>query len=146
MPTKNAKLNLWSALLFLQKQEEKGLRQNYLKKSVPTMEEGYEYIEAYPLCHNRYGSIDFQGSVTFFEKFGFEKSGEKTDDCFVVRKYIEQLSASPITSTQEQINADLNFWQKINRLAADAGDEVLSPDDFPRTKFNRELIVFDDEV
>ena len=48
----------------------------------------YEYIEAYPLCHNRYGHIDFQGSVALFEKFGFEKSGHKMDDSFIVRKYL----------------------------------------------------------
>jgi len=34
----------------------------------------------------------------------------------------------------------------INRLAEDASDEVLSMDDFPRTKFSREFIVFDDKV
>jgi hypothetical protein len=62
----------------------------------------------------------------------------------VVITFIEQISISPATESQDQISADLNFWREIGRLAADASDEVLSMDDFPRTKFNRELIVFDE--
>jgi len=61
----------------------------------------------------------------------------------VVITFIEQLSAN---SAQDQIKADLNFWKEFDKLAADSSDEMLSMDDFPRTKFNRELIVFDDEV
>ena len=64
----------------------------------------------------------------------------------VVITFVEQLSATTTHTVQDQINADLKFWKKINRLAKDASDEVLSMDDFPRTKFNRELIIFDDEV
>jgi len=64
----------------------------------------------------------------------------------VVITFIEQIFTNPVTDIQDQINADLKFWQEINRLAEDASDEVLSMDDFPRTKFNRELIIFDDEV
>ena len=64
----------------------------------------------------------------------------------VVITFVEQISANPAGNTQDQINAELEFWQKINRLAEDAGDEMLSMDDFPNTKFNRELIIFDDEV
>jgi len=61
----------------------------------------------------------------------------------VVITFVEQLSAN---SAQDQINADINFWKEFDTLAADSSDEMLSMDDFPRTKFNRELIVFDDEV
>lgn len=64
----------------------------------------------------------------------------------VVITFIEPLSINPITSTQDQISDDLNFWKEFDSLVADASDEVLSMDDFPRTKFNRELITFDDEV
>jgi len=64
----------------------------------------------------------------------------------VVITFVEQISASSAADRQERIDADLKFWQEINRLAEDAGDEVLTMDDFPRTKFSRELIIFDDEV
>jgi len=64
----------------------------------------------------------------------------------VVITFVEQISVSSATDSQERIDTDLKFWQEINRLAEDASDEVLSMDDFPRTKFSRELIVFDDEV
>jgi len=64
----------------------------------------------------------------------------------VVITFVEQLSANPAHNEQDQINTDINFWKEIARLAADASDEVLSVEDFPRTKFNRELVIFDDEV
>ncbi|MCL1862235.1 MAG: hypothetical protein FWF78_01570 [Defluviitaleaceae bacterium] len=64
----------------------------------------------------------------------------------VVITFVEQISTNLITSTQDQISADLNFWKEFDRLTADASDEVLSMDDFPRTKFNRPLVTFDDEV
>ena len=50
------------------------------------------------------------------------------------------------TDKQDKINCDIEFWKEFDRLVADASDEVLTMDDFPRTKFSRELIVFDDEV
>ena len=49
-------------------------------------EDGYECIEAYPLCHKRYGAVTFKGSVSMFEKLGFENSGQVMDDCFILRK------------------------------------------------------------
>ena len=64
----------------------------------------------------------------------------------VVITFVEQISADPVVDEQERINADLEFWEEFDRLVADASDEVLSMDDFPRTKFGRELIIFDDEV
>ena len=63
----------------------------------------------------------------------------------VVITFVTQISPNPTDKAQDQINADLKFWKEIGRLAADASDEVLSMDDFPRMKFNRELIIFDDE-
>ena len=64
----------------------------------------------------------------------------------VVITFVEQISISPDTDKQEKINRDINFWKEFDRLVADASDEVLTMDDFPRTKFSRELIIFDDEV
>ena len=64
----------------------------------------------------------------------------------VVITFVEQISIDPDTDKQERINREINFLKEISRLAADASDEVLTMDDFPRTKFSRELIVFDDEV
>ena len=42
-------------------------------------------------------------------------------------------------------NADIEFWQEYKKLVADSQDEILSLEDFPRTKFNREFIIFEDE-
>jgi len=64
----------------------------------------------------------------------------------VVITFVEQISASPDTDKQERINREIKFLKEIFRLAADANDEVLTMDDFPRTRFSRELIIFDDEV
>ena len=64
----------------------------------------------------------------------------------VVITFIEEISVDTDTDKQERINREINFLKEIFRLAADASDEVLTMDDFPRTKFSRELIVFDDEV
>ena len=63
----------------------------------------------------------------------------------VVITFVEQLSINS-ADTQEQISRDINFWKEFDRLVADASDEALSLDDFPRTKFNRELIILEDEV
>jgi len=60
----------------------------------------------------------------------------------VVITFVEQISIS----TQDQLSSDINFWKEFDRAASSASDEVLSLDDFPRTKFNRPLVVFDDEV
>jgi len=60
----------------------------------------------------------------------------------VVITFVEQLSIN----TQDQLSSDINFWKEFDRLAADASDEVLSLDDFPRTKFNRQLVTFDDKA
>jgi uncharacterized protein YbbC (DUF1343 family) len=64
----------------------------------------------------------------------------------VVITFVEQISISPDTDKQERINREINFMKEISRLAADASDEVLTMEDFPRTKFNRELVIFDDEA
>ena len=50
--------------------------------------DGYEYVEAYPLCHNKYGAITFKGSMSMFEKLGFANSGQIIDDCLIVRKHL----------------------------------------------------------
>jgi len=60
----------------------------------------------------------------------------------VVITFVEQISIS----TQDQLSSDINFWKEFDSAASSASDEVLSLDDFPRTKFNRPLVVFDDEV
>jgi len=64
----------------------------------------------------------------------------------VVITFVEQLSPNSTCNVQDQINADLQFWKEFDKLAADASEEVLSMDDFPRIQFNRPLIIFDDEV
>ena len=64
----------------------------------------------------------------------------------VVITFIEQLSINHVTNTQDQINTDLNFWKEFDRLSTDISNEMLSMDDFPRTKFSRPLVTFDDEV
>jgi predicted DNA-binding antitoxin AbrB/MazE fold protein len=64
----------------------------------------------------------------------------------VVITFVEQISTNLPVNPHDQINIDLNFWKEFDRLVADASDEVLSLDDFPRTKFTRPLIVIDDEV
>ena len=63
----------------------------------------------------------------------------------VVITFIEQISVNPAECTQDQLNKDIVFWKEFYRLAAETSDEVLSMDDFPRTKFNRDLIIFEDE-
>ena len=64
----------------------------------------------------------------------------------VVITFVEQISVSSVINNQDQLSSDINFWKEFDRLAADASDEVLSLEDFPRTKFNRQPIDFDDEV
>ena len=64
----------------------------------------------------------------------------------VVITFVEQISANLAINTQDQIDSDINFWKEFDRLAASASDEILSLDDFPRTRFSRDLVVFDDEV
>ena len=64
----------------------------------------------------------------------------------VVITFVEQIASNLADNVQSQINADLQFWKEFDKLVANASDEVLSMDDFPRTKFNRPLIIFDNEV
>ena len=64
----------------------------------------------------------------------------------VMITFVEQISINPTNDTQDQLNNDINFWKEFDRLTAEASDEVLSLDDFPRATFNRELITFEDEV
>jgi len=40
---------------------------------------------------------------------------------------------------------DMLFWEEFDRLAVDSDDEVLLPEDFPRTNFLREIVAFDEE-
>jgi len=56
------------------------------KVCADAVDEGYQSIEAYPLCHNRYGAVTFKGSVAMFEKLEFENSKQIVDDCFIMRK------------------------------------------------------------
>ena len=64
----------------------------------------------------------------------------------VVITFVEQISVNSEANKQERINNEINFLKGISRLAADASDEELTMDDFPRIKFNREIVIFDDEV
>ena len=64
----------------------------------------------------------------------------------VVITFVEQISTNLAINIHDQINSDINFWKEFDRLVANASDEILSLDDFPRTRFNRALVVFDDEV
>jgi len=64
----------------------KGIATKLLDKvCADAAEEGYDIVEAYPYCHEH----GFHGSVAMFEKLGFEKSGQKRDDCFIVRKKLK---------------------------------------------------------
>ena len=63
----------------------------------------------------------------------------------VVITFFEQISVNLSTNAQDQLSSDISFWKEFDRLAANASDEILSLDDFPRAKFNRELLLFDDE-
>ena len=62
----------------------------------------------------------------------------------VVITFIEQIVPDDIGKSEAK-KTDLEYWQEFKKLAEDSRDEVLSVDDFPRTKFNRELILFDEE-
>ena len=64
----------------------------------------------------------------------------------VIITFVEQLSVNPTADTQDQIKSEIEFWKEFDRLAAASNDEMLSIENFPRTKFNRELVVFNDEV
>ena len=64
----------------------------------------------------------------------------------VVITFVEQIFMNPITDIKKQVNRDINFWKEFDKLTADAADEILLLEDFPRSNFKRELIVFDDEV
>ena len=62
----------------------------------------------------------------------------------VVITFIEQIALDDI-GKREAKKTDLEYWQEFKNLAEDSRDEILSVDDFPRTKFNRELILFDED-
>ena len=62
----------------------------------------------------------------------------------VVITFVEQLYANPVTDAQQQINNEIEFWKEFDKLAEASNDEILSVEDFPRTKFNRELVVFEE--
>ena len=61
----------------------------------------------------------------------------------VVILFIEPIT-SDVVDVSETIKKDMEFWQEFKMLAADSHDEMLSLEDFPRTKFNRELISLED--
>ena len=62
----------------------------------------------------------------------------------VVITFVEQLYANPVTDAQQQINNEIEFWKEFDKLAEASNDEILSIENFPRTKFNRELVVFEE--
>ena len=62
----------------------------------------------------------------------------------VVITFIEPITLDANNSDAVK-NTDIEFWRDYKKLLADSYDEVLSPEDFPRTKFRRELILFEDE-
>ena len=65
----------------------------------------------------------------------------------VVITFVEQiaLDTSDDISDGMMKKANMEYWQEFKKLAADSHDEVLSIHDFPRTKFSREFVLFDDE-
>ena len=67
--------------------------------------------------------------VNFKPKQAISVSGQYE----VVITFVEQIPISPVTDKQERINREIDFLKEISRLAADASDEVLTMDDFPRT-------------
>ena len=48
--------------------------------------------------------------------------------------------------SKDKINNEITLWEEISNRAADTNDEMLSLEDFPRTTFNREPVMFDNEV
>jgi len=64
----------------------------------------------------------------------------------VIITFTKQLSPNPINMSQDQLDEDISFWKEFDRLVVDANDDVLSLDDFSRTKFNRQLLTFEDGV
>jgi len=84
-PDKERKIKSVVCFTVSPKARRKGVATKLLEKvCADAIEDGYEYIEAYPLCNGP--ANDFQGSLAMFEKLGFEKSGHKRDGCFIVRK------------------------------------------------------------
>ena len=47
-------------------------------------DEGYEYVEAYPYSHGQ--ANDFHGSLSMFERIGFDKTGQRMNGCIIMRK------------------------------------------------------------
>ncbi|MCL2212576.1 MAG: hypothetical protein FWB93_01915 [Oscillospiraceae bacterium] len=56
----------------------------------------------------------------------------------VVITFVEQISTDSDTEKQERIKKELKFLEEISNLVAESSDEVLTMNDFPRTKFSRE--------
>ena len=65
----------------------------------------------------------------------------------VVITFVEQIALDANGDISEDMikKTNMEYWQEFKKLAADSHDEVLSINDFPRTTFNRELVLFDDE-
>ena len=63
----------------------KGIATKLLEKVCSdAFSEGYEYIEAYPYSHGQ--ANDFHGALKMYEKMGFVKSEQNTDDCVIMKK------------------------------------------------------------
>ena len=63
----------------------------------------------------------------------------------VVITFVEQITVDAQDNVSATINEDINFWQKFDKLAVESIDEELSVGDFPRAKFNREFVLFEDD-
>ena len=65
----------------------------------------------------------------------------------VVITFVEQIALDAYDDISEYMGnkTRLMYWQIFKKLAEDSHDEKLSIHDFPRTKFRRELVLFDDE-
>ena len=65
----------------------------------------------------------------------------------VVITFVEQIALDTPDDISESMikKTNMEYWREFKKLAADSHDEVLSMHDFPRTKFSRELVLFDDE-
>ena len=62
----------------------------------------------------------------------------------VVVTFVEQIDLD-VPDENTTLNTDISFWREFDELAAGSEDEWLSPEDFPRTRFSRELTLFDDK-
>jgi len=63
----------------------KGITSKLLEKiCADATEERYDYLEAYPYIYAQENG--FQGSLTVYEKMGFQRTGQIIDDCIIMRK------------------------------------------------------------